>query len=197
LGRGIYSFSLTKKKKKTKIMGGDGMIARILQKMDLLVLLSGHLQRQFNHTQMNLTNSRSQSITGIAERTSSAPVQSYPDEFDKFKKSKYCADIKEVKIAKVVPALDLIKKDRSYKMLLVKRNDKYFPARIFSGSNGWNKPPYLQISISDKQFVPDIKNGSFAMPSDFGRTNHRYEKFTDEEFCSVTLVNDGNRKFAL
>ena len=140
-------------------------------------------------------------LTGIAERTSSTPLATYPDEYDKFKKSVYCADIKEVKLTKLVLTADLIKESWRTRTLAVKRGEKYFPAHLtvrysYSYNPNPSRNSNLEIRIGKTPFVPEVKkNGSFTVPKSDAVDLITQPK--NEEFYSITLTNDGGKHFTL
>lgn len=100
----------------------------------------------------------------IAECTSLAVVPSYPDEFDRFKNSKYNGIITDIKLIKE-PML----KDWNSCTVLLKENDQYILAKIvlIRDTYGyyWNHHRNKFEIYKSKPFVPSIKNGVINFPS--------------------------------
>jgi len=128
-------------------------------------------------------------FTKIAECTSSSAVPQYPDEYDKFRKSVYCADVKSVRVNKTTFSESYDGKTT----LLVKEDDKYYVASVRRCYHGYyrrdNPEYYLNQSI--KPFVPSVKNGTIILPStsrEVGQYTAR--ELSAKEFYTITVVNE-------
>lgn len=94
-------------------------------------------------------------FTKIAECASSAPLPQFPNEFDRFKKSMYCADFKSVKLQKENVGI------RYYgQKFILKENNKYYVVSLK------NKYGYYAeyLLYRSKEFVPEIIDGKLNLP---------------------------------
>lgn len=147
------------------------------------------LNREDGYSDLYLAES---GFTRLAERTSSSPSPQFPKEYDKFKKSVYCGDIKSVSVRKT-PFSDKM----TERTVLIKKGDKYYVAdigRYYGYGYGWRRNDMeYSMAVSAKPFVPEIKRGTIKLPSTINdRNNNRYSAQTmaKKEFYTVTVTND-------
>lgn len=117
-----------------------------------------------NHIFLNLKKDKYQSpyliqsgFAKIAECTSSAPLQQFPNEYEKFKKSSYCGDIKEL----IIEKLEINHPNDLNGFLLLKEDGKYYAAKIqryYNYNYSSRNEQQYELLRSIDEFIPDLNN---------------------------------------
>ena len=152
-----------------------------------------------NHIFLNLKKDKYQSpyliqsgFAKIAECTSSAPLQQFPNEYEKFKKSSYCGDIKEL----IIEKLEINHPNDLNGFLLLKEDGKYYAAKIQRYYNynysSRNKQQYELLRSID-EFIPDLNNKIKNLKvSHYGYFSS--SKLAKQDLYSLIAVTENGKK---
>jgi hypothetical protein len=138
-------------------------------------------------------------FTKIAECTSSSALTQYPTEYDKFKKSIYCADIKTVSVSKIKFSENL-----QNKTVLIKEDDKYYVANItghWGYGYGYNHRRDYYLNKSAKPFVVKVRDGTIKLPSvSTQKTDENLysaQKMAAKKFYAITVTNEKGKRIRI
>lgn len=139
-------------------------------------------------------------FTKIAECTSSGSLSQFPDEYDKFKKSAYCGDVKEVKLVKTPFSDNSLRYDTRFVM---KEDNKYYAVSIEYdyNSGGWDyragRREYgFNLHKSNAEFRPELKNGTIKLPAISPKNGKSVSKSTlaKKNFYTIYVVTEKGKK---
>lgn len=145
-------------------------------------------------------------FTKIAERTSSEALPQFPGEYDKFKKSAYCGDFKDIKLSKASiteKTLDnlnnygnklLLKENNQYCLVRINRHNALGAAADFYNRN-YKKGCYLYRS---EPFEIKLEKGTINLPEISGsEIQISIEELSEKEFYTLSVITEGNKELRI
>ena len=135
-------------------------------------------------------------FTKIAECTSSSSLPQFADEYEKFKKSNYCGDVKKLSVRKIKFSADF-----TQSTLLIKEDDKYYTAKVverYSGyssrGGGWNRDKAgYDFFKSKKPFNLEIKNGAVKLPP-LSNVSENVSSMGGKDLYTLSVVTEQGKK---
>ena len=124
-------------------------------------------------------------FTKVAECTSEGAAPNFADEYEKFKKSSYCADVQKVNVHKVSFSDKIVGC-----VLLMKKKDEYYRAAI-NRRFGYGYGTEYFVQKSTTPFVPEIKKGTVQLPplSD-GAVKYSEDRLNSTDFYTISVVTE-------
>lgn len=138
-------------------------------------------------------------FTKIAECNSSSALSQFPDEYEKFKKSAYCGDVKEVKLIKIK-----FTESRQCETFVLKEDGKCYTARVNKNHYYNRYSPYhgepaakgeWRLHKSKASFEPELKGGTIKLPPLSQDTEDlSANKLAQKDFYTVNVVTKKGKK---
>lgn len=129
-------------------------------------------------------------FTKLAESVSVSALPTYPDELDRFQKSKYNGFVTEVAIDDCVPDFQ----DYRWLSCLMKSGDEYIKVQMYK-KRVWGNDPLGYRMIKSKPFKPELKDGAVYVPQHNGLEEEiGVKEFSKMKFYTLSVVNGAGTK---
>ncbi len=131
-------------------------------------------------------------FTKLAESVSVGALPTYPDELDRFQKSKYNGFVTDIVIEDFVPEFQ----DYRWFSCLMKSRDEYIKVQI-NKRRVWGlvASPIVYRIIKSKPFKPELKDGAVFVPQQNGFDEEiSVQEFSKLKFYTLSVVNGAGTK---
>ena len=134
----------------------------------------------------------------ISAKTSEEASPLYADAYDKFKKSRHCDKVVDVKLSPIT----LSQAEHRGHVYLLKEEEKYFLVRVHENYSytypyGSQKQPKTFSLSKGGEIDISLKNGKFSLPSKPPYSYREGESVHNKELFSATLVTEKGHSFNL